>query len=145
MILTFSCYFSVVSVILWTTAQTPMQCDRIVLLRFPNQVSSPPLLLPSYPPFFLASQRTSVLAETSVLRPYLCWIWANSLLCLPSFPLWDGCCKAAKYRGSYYLVSKKDFQSLVSFINFSRWKRMLKMDILNTILIHSRHFDWLLV
>lgn len=45
MILTLSCYFSVVSVMLWTTAQTPMQCDRTVLLRFPNQVSSPPPFL----------------------------------------------------------------------------------------------------
>ncbi len=59
------CYFSAVSVMLWTMAQTPMQCDRVVPLRFPNQVSSPP---PFLSPFFLPSQRTSVLAESSVLR-----------------------------------------------------------------------------
>lgn len=65
MILTFPFYFSAVSVMLWTLAQTPMQCDRLVLLRFPNQVSSPPPLLS---PLFLPSQRSSVLAESSVLR-----------------------------------------------------------------------------
>lgn len=39
------CYFSAVSVILWIMAQTPMQCDRVFPLRFPNQVSSSPPFL----------------------------------------------------------------------------------------------------
>ncbi len=29
-------------------------------------------------------------------RLCLCWMWASSLFYLPSFPIWDGCCKAAK-------------------------------------------------
>lgn len=80
------CYFSAVSVMLWTMAQTPMQCDRVVPLRFPNQVSSPP---PFLSPFFLPSQRTSVLAESSVLRIQGCvcvgWGPIASSIC-PPFP-----------------------------------------------------------
>lgn len=92
---------------LWTLAQPPIRSDRVVPLRSPNQVSSPP---PFLSPFFLPSQRTSVFgielcAKDS--RLCLCWMWANSLFYLPSFPIWDGCCKVAKYKGSHYLASER--------------------------------------
>lgn len=99
------CYFSAVSVMLWTMAQTPMQCDRVVPLRFPNQVSSP---LPI--PLFSAFTENQCFGRELCAkdsRPCLCWMWAKSLFYLPSFPIWDGCCKVAKCRGSHYPASKR--------------------------------------
>lgn len=71
---------------LWNMAQTPMQCDMVVPLRFSNQVSSPPAFIS---PFFVPSQRTSVLAESCVLRIQGCvcvgWGPIASSFC-PFFP-----------------------------------------------------------
>lgn len=115
------CYFSAVSVILWIMAQTPMRCDRVFPLRFPNQVSSSP---PSLSLFFLPSHRTSVFGrELCPKDSRLCLFWkgANSLFFLPSFPIWDGCCKAAK-SGAVITLPQRDF----SFHHFINCRREIK-------------------
>lgn len=107
------CYFSAVSVMLWTMAQTSMQCDRIVPLRFPNQVSYLPPFLSLLFSAFTENQCFGRELCAKDTRLCLCWMWANSLFYLPSFPIWDGCCKAAK-SGAVITLPQRDFSIFLS-------------------------------
>lgn len=93
-----ACYFTAVSVILWIMSQTPMQCDRLVPLRFPNQVSSPPAL-----PCRLLSAFTEGWCSGTELRAKdsgLCWCWTGAKVPRLSAPfcpsMWEGGWEAAK-------------------------------------------------
>lgn len=113
------CYFSAVSVILWIMAQTPMQCDRVFPLRFPNQVSSSP---PSPSLFFLPSHRTSVLAENYVLKIQGCVCFGRGPIASSFCPLFPYGMVAAKQlnRGQSLPYLKEISLSFHHFINCRR-------------------------
>lgn len=105
-----ACYFSAVSVILWIMSQTPMQCDRLVPLRFPNQVSSPPAL----PDCLLAAFTESWCsgAELHAEESGLCWCWPRAKVPRLSAPfcpsMWEGGSKVAEAELVYYLCCQRD-------------------------------------
>lgn len=121
------CYFSAVSVMFWIMAQTPMQCDRVVPLRFPNQVSSPP---PFLSPFFLPSQGTSVLAESCVLRIQGCVCVGRGPIASSFCPLFPYGMVAAKRlnQGQSLSCLKETSLSFHHFIiKCRRWRNIVDM------------------
>lgn len=112
-----ACSFSAVSVILWIMSQTPMQCDRLVPLRFPNQVSSPPAL-----PDRLLSAFTESWCSGTELRAKesgLCWCWLRAKVPHLSAPFcpstWEGGKEVAQPEPVIIFIPR-DLMLIITFI-----------------------------